>query len=281
MKKSTLSILLSIAIAAVVSGCGTAYPDLTQEQYDQVTEYAAGLLMEHSYNKIERLTNVSAAAESSSESSMGDSMTNSGMENSYDSGMSSAEGSTIDNMAAGSTIGNMATENSSSGGSAGEAMQTSESSMSSDAASFQQEATLAEQQENIQSMLGGLGLDYNGYSVMNDYPGEDAQGAVAADSGNKLLVLNFTVSNTSNKEITVDMTKKRVSFLISVNGKKQGYTLVSMLQDDLSTYQGKISAGGSQDLVLLLQLPESTAKEIKTLGITMKSGDESVTASLE
>ena len=78
----------------------------------------------------------------------------------------------------------------------------------------------------------------------------------------------------------MDMTKKRASFLISVNGKNQGYTLVSMLEDDLSTYQGKVASGDSKDVVLILQLPESTAQGIKTLGMTIKSGDESVSVSL-
>ena len=277
MKKRTLSILLSISIALSLSGCGTAYPDLTQEQYDQVTEYAAGLLMKYSYNKIERLANVSDSSDSSSEADTENS-SESGM---FYSGTASFAGSTDSMAVNGSTLGSSAALNASTGGSAGAGMQSSESTSSSDAASSQQGTTLAEQQENIQSMLGGLMLEYNGYSVMSDYPSEDAQGAVAADSGNKLLVLNFTVTNAGNQEVSVDMTKKRASFLISVNGKNQGYTLVSMLEDDLSTYQGKVASGDSKDVVLILQLPESTAQGIKTLGMTIKSGDESVSVSLE
>ncbi|MBP3278985.1 MAG: hypothetical protein J6M44_08530, partial [Butyrivibrio sp.] len=42
-------------------GCGEKFPDLTEEQYKQTVEYAAGLLMRYSNNGQERLIYVDAA----------------------------------------------------------------------------------------------------------------------------------------------------------------------------------------------------------------------------
>ena len=77
------------------------------------------------------------------------------------------------------------------------------------------------------------------------------------------------------------MAKKQASFLISVNGEKQGYTMVTMLDNDLTTYQGSVPAGKSTDLVLLLDLPESIAKSANTLGITMKIDNQTSSYILE
>ena len=70
MKHNVLGILTSIVLLTTITGCGASYPNLTQEQYDQTVDYAAGLLMKYSNNNIDRLTDVavSTSADTSEES---------------------------------------------------------------------------------------------------------------------------------------------------------------------------------------------------------------------
>ena len=56
MKKSRyLQAALIVGLTLIMTGCGEKFPDLTEEQYKQTVEYAAGLLMKYSNNGQERL----------------------------------------------------------------------------------------------------------------------------------------------------------------------------------------------------------------------------------
>ena len=253
MKHNVLGILTSIVLLTTITGCGASYPNLTQEQYDQTVDYAAGLLMKYSNNNIDRLTDVAVSTSAdTSEESVSDSS-----ENGYsltDAGNNSSAAVSVQ----------------------ADSIQNSSSTASTDA-----QDNLNDSQDETAKMLNGILLKYNGYSVMNAYPADDAQGAVSVDKGMKLLILNFTISNHTTKEIKLNMAKKQASFLISVNGEKQGYTMVTMLDNDLTTYQGSVPPGKSTDLVLLLDLPESIAKSANTLGITMKIDNQTCSYILE
>ena len=255
MKHNVLGIFVSIALLTTITGCGASYPNLTQEQYDQTVDYAAGLLMKYSYNNIDRLTNAAVSASAStSEESAPDSSENAYSLTDPGNNSSAAVASQTDS-----------TQNTSSIASADASTQNN----------------LNDSQDEIAKKLDGLSLKYNGYSVMNSYPADDAQGAISVDKGMKLLIFNFTISNQTAKGIDLNMAKKHASFLISVNGKKQGYTMVTMFDNDLSTYQGSVPAGKSTDLVLILDLPESTTKSANTFGVTMKIDNQASSYILE
>ena len=59
--KRFFSAVLIISLSLSLVGCGEKFPDLTEEQYKQTVEYAAGLLMRYSNNGQERLIYVDAA----------------------------------------------------------------------------------------------------------------------------------------------------------------------------------------------------------------------------
>ena len=58
MGKKYLGIVFSMAFLVMVTGCGTAFPELTETQYNQTVEYAVGLLMKYSNNDKEKLVYV-------------------------------------------------------------------------------------------------------------------------------------------------------------------------------------------------------------------------------
>ena len=45
MKKRYLQAVLIVMTTLMMTGCGTKFPDLTDEQYKQTVEYAVGLWM--------------------------------------------------------------------------------------------------------------------------------------------------------------------------------------------------------------------------------------------
>ena len=60
-RKKSIGIILSACLVFALTGCGEKLPELTEDQYNQTVEYAAGLLMRYSNNGQERLIYVDAA----------------------------------------------------------------------------------------------------------------------------------------------------------------------------------------------------------------------------
>ena len=58
--KKYFGVILSLCLAMVMTGCGEKFPEMTEDQYKQTVEYAAGLLMRYSNNGQERLIYVDA-----------------------------------------------------------------------------------------------------------------------------------------------------------------------------------------------------------------------------
>lgn len=129
--------------------------------------------------------------------------------------------------------------------------------------------------------LGGLKLAFNGYSVMNAYPSMNAQGAVTAGSNEKVLVLNFVLSNPTSSGITLNILNRNATFKVSVNGSNVGYTKVTMLTNDLSSYVGTVSAGAEEQLVLLVVIPSSQASSISDVAVTVNINSNTYTIKLE
>lgn len=138
----------------------------------------------------------------------------------------------------------------------------------------QQTGEEAGEQENKVSIKEALSLDgistqYGGSSLCGVYEQSDSF-AVDAEPGKQLLVLSVKLTNETAGEVSLDILQKKPSFEAVVNGENRVSAQMTILPNDLSTYQGSIPAGESVDTVLIFQISE----EIKSvtdieLGITI------------
>lgn len=115
-------------------------------------------------------------------------------------------------------------------------------------------------QENTVSIKEALGLDgistqYGGSSLCEVYDQSDSF-AVDAEPGKQLLVLSVKLTNETAGEVSLDILQKKPSFEAVVNGENRVSAQMTILPNDLSTYQGSIPAGESTDTVLIFQIPE-------------------------
>ncbi len=132
-----------------------------------------------------------------------------------------------------------------------------------------------------QEISKGIFLTYSGYSVNSSYADESEVFSITATSGNKLLVLNFKLINTSGMDVTVDMVKANPHFQIILNGKNVGYTNVTMLQNDLSSFAGTIPADAKVNMVLVKQMNADKVKTVDSLGLIGDLKGETITFNLE
>jgi hypothetical protein len=141
--------------------------------------------------------------------------------------------------------------------------------------------SLMDIQKALSKELGGLNLMYNGYSVVNAYPSMLAQGGIVAAKGEKVLVINFTLVNSTGSPVNLDILDRGIYFKVLLNGKTMKYAEVTMLPDDLRGYSGNVKAGSEQNVVLLETLKESETANIKTLGLEITSGQEHYDVTLQ
>ena len=132
-----------------------------------------------------------------------------------------------------------------------------------------------------QELSKGIFLTYSGYSVAGSYPDNDDVFVINATSGKKLLILNFRLANTSGMDVSVDMEKANPHFQVLLNGTNVGYTNVTMLDNDLSSFKGTIPAGAKLSMVLIKQMDAAKLKNVDTLGLIGDMGAETIQFNLE
>lgn len=130
----------------------------------------------------------------------------------------------------------------------------------------------AENEVTLAELIGHkdtLKVSFEGSYVENNYM-EGSAYIVDADAGKTFYVMKFKMTNITKEDVVVDNASKSpivklVSEAVTVKSE------VTFLTKDFSTYQGTIKAGESVETILLFEVSESVAEQIKepTLQITV------------
>lgn len=240
MRKAGLAFIITASLC--MTACGSTIPEMTEEQNAQVVEYAAGLLLKYDKNHHSRLVEETEIE------------------------------TETENIEEQPQAENEQPETSE---------EVKEETPVVDVSTEPVEAVYS----SIEEFYGieGITINYTGYELKDIYPDGDAEEmyfAMSATKGCKLVVLQFEVANTSGQDRNVDMLAVGSKFKISVNGANPRYALTTMLTNDLSSYVGTIAAGTSENLILVVELPEEEAQSIQTLSLVIKNVSEDATISL-
>ena len=132
---------------------------------------------------------------------------------------------------------------------------------------------------DIASFAGeeNISIKYSDYTLTDRYPSYNQDGMcieVEATEGYKLLVLNFDVVSNSEQEQYVDLYDDNLEYSIVINDTKSAKQMLTILMDDLYTYQETIEAGTRHEAVLLFQVSDAVADDIKGLKLKVTRGDE-------
>lgn len=123
-----------------------------------------------------------------------------------------------------------------------------------------------------------ISISYAYYMILDNYPSYDQDGVfieIGAPAGYKLLVVKFDVENNTNDNQYIDMYSKDIEYNIIVNNKKSAKQMLTILMDDLYTYQTTIDASMREETVLLFQVSESIADQINDLKLRVSYRGES------
>ena len=129
-----------------------------------------------------------------------------------------------------------------------------------------------------------ISVRYAYYMVVDSYPSYDQDGMyieVQAPEGYKLLVLKFEVENKTNEDQAVDLYNKDVNYNIFVDNSRTTKQMLTILADDLYTYDKTIQASSREEAVLLYTVSDSVANKWTDLKLQVKYGGTSAVLQLE
>ncbi len=233
--KRKKSIVAALLLASLMmTGCAeNQIPDLTQEQVQDVGEYVAMVLKKYDIGRRSRLMDLSAYEQQWENDNEQEAVQ-------PPAGMSPVDDTPVVN-----------------------------------APEVEAPAVTSYSMEEVMGLPEGCGIVFTGSDVCSYYPeaGEDLFFSLNASEGRKLLVLNFSITNTSAQEQSVNLLSSDITYRITVNGDYTRRALTTMLDNDLSVYSGSLAAGGTAEAVLIIEVEEAMADSITSAELSLKRGE--------
>ena len=117
--------------------------------------------------------------------------------------------------------------------------------------------------------LKGVQAVYTGAELTDHY------GTVVPNTGKKLMILHVTLQNQTGKARKCDMLSLLPVFQAKVNGMQEVTSELTILPENLSTWEEKIPAGGSADTLILFQVDEEEVASVEQLELKVTAGEMS------
>lgn len=116
--------------------------------------------------------------------------------------------------------------------------------------------------------LADCSVLFSNYQILDRYPSEEQDGAyVEAPSGMKLLVVSFDVKNLSEEPVDVNLLNMDVDYRIIMNQSRSAKSMLTILMNDLSTYEATLAPGVKESAVLVFQISDELVEQIQSLDI--------------
>ena len=246
MRRGITGLFLGLMAGLLLTGCGASLPEMTQEQEDQIVNYAVALAVKYHARSVSRLVDLS--------------LYESMEENSPSQAPAPEEPEGADDQNKGGMDPVKETETT----------------------DISQETAVQSTLEGFYG-LEGIRIDYTGAYFCDVYPEESDEEfffMVEATAGMRILAVSFELHNVSDRAAEIDFLSESPRIRLVLNGRSMPI-LTSVLPDDLATYQGVAEAGETVKLVILAEIEEADAGEIQTLEMTLKSDSDSARITLQ
>ena len=248
MRKKFCAISLAMAVMLGMTACGNAIPDMTEADMQAVGEYAAITLMRYDIDQKSRLVDLELVAQAEALR--------------REQAEAEALRQEQEAAAAQEEAGMRPTENTPVIGTDGLPEEIKPISM-----------------EEVLNLPEGVTITYREMLVCDSYPEADGNFfSMSASNGNRFIVLKFDLYNGSGQDQYIDILSQGAVFNIIANGNFTRRALTTMLADDITSYKDTVAAGGSVELVAVMEAESSVADNVSSLGITLRSDTKTHTA---
>lgn len=244
MRKNGLKCgVIGVGLILTMTGCGNSIPDMTEEQMQQIGEYAAITLMKYDANNRSRLVELELLAEKEPEVQPEQEAQEPVQE---ESGMRPTEDTPVVDVS-GAAIG------------------------------------APDSMETALGLPEGVTLTYREMELCDSYPngeGETDYFSLTATPGNKLLILKFDLCNGTGQDQYINLLAQSPIFKITVNGDYSRRALTTMLMNDLATYAETVAAGACNEVVLAIEVEGSMEGNVASVVLNLKNDSKTYTIQL-
>lgn len=251
-----------VVLSLFLAGCAKTI-ELTDEENHLIAEYAAELLLKYDRNMEQKYYDDSV--EPSKPATPADA----------DKDTGTTEESSTEDVTSEEVTGEVTTEENS-----GTATNTEDGNSDGTTEDDSLQGITADADKNFDiaefAGLETVSVKYDCYMVLDRYPSYDQDGVyieIAAPTGYKLLVVKFNIENKTNQEQYIDLYSKNLDYSIIINDSRSAKQMLTILIDDLYTYQADIDASMIQEAVLLFQVSDSVAGNIEDLKLKVENED--------
>lgn len=119
--------------------------------------------------------------------------------------------------------------------------------------------------------IDGIEFRYKDATVYNDLQGSNSYIEEPAQ-GNKYLGISFDVTNTTNDDIELSLLTTQTGFTATLGSETADAKSLAMLLDDLPTFTGTIKAGDSKTLSIYFEFSEEAVKDLSSLKLSADIG---------
>ncbi len=220
MQKKIILFLLIICLCFGSSACGSAIPEMTESQEQQITQYMADLLLEYDVNYQQAYLSEQEKAEAIVKEA---------------EKREKAEQIRLEE----------------------EALQEvkREENTPEDVTVSENENSALGDMDSLGSYLdlSGIEIEYMGFETASRYPEEEGEVffTMTPTEGNEFVILSFQISNITSEDYVVDIPSKEVFFTLSLNTELQSRALMTLFEKDFSIYSNTLNVE-SGDLVFLI-----------------------------
>ena len=230
------------------TGCGSSVT-VTTEQNDLIAEYVSGVLLKYSFEDEWQYTKLKKAQKgtSTSTSSTVKSSTNSTASKANSTNIATSSGNATNT----ATISGNSTNSTISNGST---------------------STTSDPMEMIIEGLGikGAKITYTNYVVGAKYPQGDLVLCVPASTGQKVIAIEFEISNPTATAIVCNTASNKLGIKLLINNEAGISESVTILKNDLINLKNiTINPGATYKAVALFMVPDSKANSISSLSISV------------
>ena len=89
----------------------------------------------------------------------------------------------------------------------------------------------------------------------------------------KLIVVEFTLTNTTEEQMTLNYLDSERNYRIILNDAKAAVPMQSFLEEDMTTLQMTLEPMETKKAVLIFQISESLENDIQSLKVSVQQGE--------
>lgn len=234
---------IGIALIAVFILTGCVQPiDLTQQESDIISEYAAFVTLKYDKKYDKKLVEESKIESQEEEADEDNASKTEDEADKKQESSDEEETATVEDEAADNTADNTA-----------------------------EETEDVKSDNNLAQLFSitDYSIEYTGLEYADTYPQDEEKYQIKAEDGKEYLILKFNITNKTGETILCDLLSISPKFELFINGTDKVKNYVTLLDNDLSTLCNEVEAESAMEAVLIAEISKELVGKVENVDLSV------------